>query len=342
MMIKVIVLFLLLAPIALAQQTPPNFKVAFVADHGLSNRARDVFQLIVAEDTDMVLSLGDLGYSSRHSDTPDRFEQMLVDILDPANIPFFAVIGNHDKAQWNDYYPLLLARANASGANCTGLYATKAACTYQGLFFVLSDIGERDHGDYSSSDTEQQRVDFIRTSLISSNALWKICAWHLPRTFMQAGGQINHIGWEAYEVCRQAGAIIATAHEHSYSRTYPMNNISSQNVVTTSNDFALVKEDIIQGVLGQTFVFVSGLGGNSIRPQERNDAWWASIYTSSQGADYGALFCTFHVNNDPNKADCYFKAINGDLPDSFSLTVSGGSPTDPPPNCWTEEITVCE
>jgi hypothetical protein len=70
---------------------------------------------------------------------------------------------------------------------------------------------------------------------------------------------------------------------------------------------------------GQTFVFVSGLGGASIRDQELEGAWWASIYTSDQSANYGALFGTFNVNGIPNLATFYFKDIDGNVVDRFAV-----------------------
>ena len=80
---------------------------------------------------------------------------------------------------------------------------------------------------------------------------------------------------------------------------------------------------------GATFVFVSGIAGASIRDQERClpttypygcKGEWASIYTSDQNAQYGALFIEFHVDGDPNKARGYFKDIDGAVVDQFTVT----------------------
>lgn len=46
-------------------------------------------------------------------------------------------------------------------------------------------------------------------------------------------------GYEVYDTCREYGAIIATGHEHSYSRTYAMKNFSSQQIASTTNDVVL-------------------------------------------------------------------------------------------------------
>ena len=76
-------------------------------------------------------------------------------------------------------------------------------------------------------------------------------------------------------------------------------------------------------------MFVSGLGGRGIRDQERCrpteppygcSGIWASIYTSDQGATFGALFIDFHVDGDPSKARGYFKNIEGEIIDNFTIT----------------------
>jgi hypothetical protein len=131
---------------------------------------------------------------------------------------------------------------------------------------------------------------------------------------MQVGKKKDTVGWGPYEECRKGGAIIATAHSHTYSRTHLMDNFATQSIASTAATLRLEK--------GKTFVFVSGLGGKSIRDQHEELAqnpWWASIYTSNQGANYGALFCLFNENGVENRARCYFKDITGNVPDTFVL-----------------------
>src|SRR5438045_8488892 len=45
----------------------------------------------------------------------------------------------------------------------------------------------------------------------------------------------------------------------------------------------------------------------------------AKIYTSDQGATFGALFITFNIDGDPRKAQGYFKNINGEIIDTFVI-----------------------
>jgi hypothetical protein len=46
---------------------------------------------------------------------------------------------------------------------------------------------------------------------------------------------------------------------------------------------------------------------------------WASIYTTNQGANFGAQFITFNVDGDPKKACGYFKSVSGTVVDSFTV-----------------------
>ncbi|NNL47383.1 MAG: hypothetical protein HKO76_03360, partial [Acidimicrobiia bacterium] len=61
----------------------------------------------------------------------------------------------------------------------------------------------------------------------------------------------------------------------------------------------------------------SGLGGKSIRAQELDGDWWASIYTSDQNATHGALFGIFNIDGRGDLAYFYFKDIDGNVVDSF-------------------------
>jgi hypothetical protein len=135
---------------------------------------------------------------------------------------------------------------------------------------------------------------------------------------MQVGGKDNDTGWGVYEESRQGGAIIATAHEHSYSRTHLLSSCKNQTVASTSDTLALAADDpATREDEGRTFVFVSGLGGKSIRDQELAGDWWASIYTSNQGANYGALFGILNYKGTEGLAKFYFKNIDGAVVDEF-------------------------
>ena len=281
-----------------ASTPPPDFKVAFIGDQGLTDDSKEVLRLIRDEGAEMVLHQGDFDYA----DSPDLWDQQINDILGP-NFPYFASIGNHDVAMWPGYQQKLIERLNRiPEAMCTGDLGFQSACEYKGLFFILSGVGTMGQGHQI----------YIRDQLAQDNSVWRICSWHKNQRLMQVGKNGNSTGWDVYEECRLGGAIIATAHSHNYSRTHLMENFSSSpRIASTSNTLQLEE--------GKSFVFVSGLGGDSIEAQILNNVWWASIYASKGTAEFGALFCTFNINGQPDHASCYFKDIAGRTIDSFTI-----------------------
>ncbi len=306
--------------------TPPNFKVAFIGDQGSGQDALDVLQRIADEGTDMVIHSGDLDYN----DNPDEFDSNVTSVLG-ADYPYFVSVGNHDEAMWygpGGYQEKLQQRlALIPDATCTGDLGVNSSCTYQGLFFILSGVGTIGSGHEAN----------IRSALEADASDWRICSWHKNQREMQVGGKSSSVGWEAYETCLELGAIIATGHEHSYSRTKTLTSTEFQMV---DPDWA--EPDNLSVRPGATFVFVSGLGGASIRDQERClpttypygcNGEWANIYTTNQNAQHGALFIEFYVDGNPRKARGYFKNVFGEVIDQF--TVWSGSvapdPTNTPP-----------
>lgn len=282
--------------------------VAFFGDQGLSENARAVLRMVVDEDVDFVLHQGDLDYAH----DPDAWDAMVTEELG-ADFPYFASIGNHDSRRWDGpdgYQAKLLARLNRiDGATCVGDLGIRSACSYKGLFFILSGVGW-----VPREPDNPEHIDFIREQLGASDATWEICSWHMNQTEMQVGAKRNDVGWGPYRACREAGAIIVSGHEHSYSRTHLMDSFEYQIVASTSSTLAIDE--------GRSFVAVIGTGGQEVRPQLREGDWWASIYTSSQEALAGALFCTFEDNMPTSSARCYFKNIAGEIIDQFSLEKS--------------------
>ncbi len=308
--------------------TDPNFKVAFIGDSGSGSDFRNVLRLIKKQGAHMVLHQGDLGYEE--SSAAD-FMNAVNDVL-RSDFPYFASRGNHDSGWEESYQPILAQRAEKVGAVCTGDYGQNSACKYRGLFFILSGGGEK--------GSESENARYIENQLAPDNSIWRICSWHHNQEKMQLGSKSNDVGWGPYEACRQGGAIIATGHEHSYARTRTLTNTKKLTVdpdCNTPTTVCVTPKDRATGQPGSTFVFVSGLGGRSIRPQRRCapttfpygrgsacKGIWASIYSSSQDAKYGALFITFNVGGDPNKAEGEFVNIDGDVIDSFTVTATSG------------------
>ncbi len=326
--------------------TDPNLKVAFIGDTGYGTNFTNVLNLIKNEGAQAVLHQGDFDYAF----DPDGFFAK-VDTVLGGTFPYFASVGNHDVNSWNDgcsdadgcYATFLKQRMQSIGVtpDDPNLNDQMYAVTYKGLKMVFV-------GEDSASAGNNIYAPYINNQLSNNTNIWKVCSWHKNQKNMQLGGKGDEMGWNVYENCRIHGALIATAHEHSYQRTKTLTDIDTLAVDTTQHplDGSSVPQNpnnLLVGP-GKTFVFVSGLSGNSIRNQDRclpttypygGEAGcnyiWAKAYTSDQGATYGALFITFNAGGNPNKATGYFKTVNGQVIDSFEINKTGSvSPSTGP------------
>ena len=286
-------------------------KVAFTGDQGVGSNSKAVLSLIADEGTDLLMIQGDLGYGENAA---SQWEANLNDALG-RNFPTLVVVGNHENYEWPIYKRLTQQRIDRIGAlSCSGDTGVKSVCRFNNLDIVHVAPGVNEVAGVKADDNY---ADYIRSNFQGSSNRWRICSWHKNQNVMQTGSKGNSTGWDVYDACLDAGAIITVAHEHAYSRTHLLSNFENQTIVHRNNDMTIKP--------GQSFAFVSGLGGREVRAQKRGGDHWASIYTSSQGASPGALFCTFREST----ADCYFKAIDGSVPDRFTLRLgsNGGSTT---------------
>jgi len=305
---------------------PVNFTIAFIGDQGLGPNAEAVLNLIKNEGAHVVLHQGDFDYV----DNPAGWDGQINGILGP-DFPYFASVGNHDEARFRGpggYQEFLAARMNRLGIPWVGDLGAQSSFYYEGIFIVLTAPGTP--GTFGTNHDL-----YIRDQLATDNSIWRISSWHKNMRSMQVGGKGDETGWGVYEESRAGGAIIATGHEHSYSRTHLLSSFENQTVASTDNTLVLASDD--PNTLpdeGRSFRFVSGLGGFSIRTQQLSGDWWASIYTSDQGANYGALFGVFNYQGNPRLAYFYFKDIDGNVPDEFfvqsTVGVGDGGANQPP------------
>jgi len=302
---------LLAALPARGEPTPPGLKIAFLADQGSGASASAVLELVRAEGADAVVHSGDFDYR----DDPAAWEARIDSVLG-ADFPYFASVGNHDAAAFyasGGYQERLEARMDRLGIAWSGDLGVQSTFTWKGIQFVMTgpDI-------FGPGDGFHDR--YIRDRFSSSDAVWRISSWHKNQRDMQAGGKGNEAGWGVYEESRRAGAIIATGHEHSYSRTHLLSGMQDKRVASSAQPLVLEADDpATPADEGRSFAFVSGLGGKSIRSQSVSGAWFASIHTSTQGAKSGALFGVFHEGGDPRLASFSFKDVTGAVSDRFTV-----------------------
>lgn len=297
--------------------TEPDLKIAFIGDVGHGPNQQAVLRLIKSEGAQAVLHQGDFDYT----DNPTEFWGS-VDAILGQNFPYFVSVGNHDVGNWPttadpSYSGILKDRMARIGItpDDPDFNGQKYSIVFKGLKVVF--VGEeRGAGD-------KIYAPYIEKQLARDNHIWVVCSWHRNMQAMQVGGKVDDMGWGVYEACKNHGAIIATAHEHSYERTKTLTSMENQVVDPMSPD----PNHLAVGP-GRSFAFVSGLGGESIRDQKRClpisppygcMGEWAKIYTSNQNAQYGVLFITFNVDHNPNKAHGYFKNIHGQIVDDFEV-----------------------
>jgi hypothetical protein len=309
----------------------PEVTIAFFGDQGLGADAEAVLELVRDEGADAVVHAGDFDYENDAA----AWEAQIDAILGP-DFPYFASAGNHDEDRYyhlGGYQDRLAARMDRLGLSWEGDLGVRSSFHFRGIFIVLTAPGSFGGGD-------QVHAPYIRDALAADESIWSVSAWHKNMRLMQVGGKSDETGWGVYEESRRGGAIVVNAHEHSYSRTHLLADVDQQLVASTEGPLALAADDpATPEDEGRAFVAVSGLGGHSIRDQEIGGPWWASVYTSNQGASFGALFGVFNYQGDPNLARFYFKDVNGAVVDDFFVT---SFPQPAEPSLRIEDVAVAE
>lgn len=275
---------------------PDNVTVAFLGDQGVGPNARAVLEMAQANGTDLVVHAGDLGYDA----SPDAWDRQVNRTLGP-DFPYVAAVGNHDADRWPAYQSRLQARIDrAANLTCQGDLGVQSVCVYDGI--VLLPVGAGTQGVRHGA--------YLHQALTRHEARWEVCTWHKNQRPMQVGEKASATGWGVYETCRSAGALVQTAHSHTYARTHLMSSFQRGTVVSENATLHL------DG--GRSVAVVSGLAGRSIRGHDAtlaDNPWWAAIESADTGASYGALLCTF----DGDRADCRFRMIDGRVTDRFVL-----------------------
>jgi Calcineurin-like phosphoesterase len=329
---------LLVAACAQLPVTPgaQPFKVAFIGDTGydpqdtpaLDSNFEQVLDLVRSEGAHLLAIAGDFSYEEETDVARVYFGT--IDRILGERFPVLGADGNHD--DWAHYQPFFQARLENMGLNRTLISGDEYGLRFGGIQWVI--LGERGN------------AAFVRTQFARDDDAWRVCMWHKNMRDMQTGDKRDGMDWATYRACQEAGAMIATGNEHSYARTVTLTDLGNR----AAGHGATGAPDRLEVGPGRTFVFVSGLGGKSLRDYEcaahDDDTWWATVYTRNyylragtpvakscakgtkeyetavQGYTYGALFITFNTGGDPDQAEAYFKTINGDIIDTFSIVKS--------------------
>lgn len=300
-----------------------NLLVAFIGDSGYGSNFRAVLELIREEGAEMVLHQGDLGYDDENPASPRLWLEDIEIVLDPAapggTFPYFFTLGDQDITQWEaegGYRDILEQRLNALGLDYNGTreeLGTKTSFNYRGIFITLTAPGYGSVASFVGRD----HAEFLREELGLSHHLWELCSWHQNMNAMQLDGHEDETGWEVYETCCEYGGLIITGNDHRYARTHLLSDISEQTLADSTTPYLLEP--------GQTIVMITGTGGRPLNETLGRCRGWSAggeicpEWASISGEQHGALFIRFHVDADPQKARGYFKTIDREVLDEFTL-----------------------
>ncbi|MBD3362793.1 hypothetical protein GF362_03680 [Candidatus Dojkabacteria bacterium] len=335
----------LLSPVKVVRAVtypPKDLKIAFIGDTTITQRFRNILRLVQDENTDILIISGDFDYNVPAN--PKLYEQIISEELGE-NFPVFVAKGNHD-VFWDEncqtetgcYKEIFFSRylryedlyINKSQNDPNG---TTYSVEYKGVKFIfagLDGVGKNSNDDEDRTYSQSVYEPFFEYELEYNSNLWTFCGWHQTQHVLQLGGKGNEMEWNLYEMCRESGAIVANAHEHSYHRTKSLVNFSGTEVDSWYSDMDMDEQSDIRLFNGSTFSFISGIGGSWIRQQKRCLDFlgetcdiWASKYTyedTVEGEEVGNGVLFFELNvSDPRKGRGYFKIVEGELIDEFDI-----------------------
>jgi len=314
------------------EETPEDLTIAYVADVALgpgldpfpSSRTGMLYDVIKSEGAEAMVLSGDFDYK----DCPRAFDDQISLHLGE-NFPVFSVLGNHDLFEYVQYSHVInnrLIRSNMS-ENCMGVAGSLSLCSFKGILIAQASPGI--FPTFPWLFTYEEVSGKLEKLIGDYSSRWMVCSWHKNQNALQLGDKSSQAGWGVFELCQQKGAMIATGHEHSYSRTRLLDDVRHQTVSPLGNS------SFIPLAPGRTLVFVNGLGGKDERPASRCETegdcpYWAARYTAQEGAMPSALFCKYNYKGQKNRAYCYLKNINGEIRDEFTIDVSD-MPQQPKP-----------
>ena len=222
-------------------EVPPNTTIAFVGDSGLRDTADEIYRLMRGEGVSAVVLNGDMDYRADPVGWIARFEAGM-----GKGMPLFTTVGNHDTRNWVDYQEATLnhwryvngstttmgmAVATGAGAGtgfgagagtgagmrgsseCRGSVGVKEVCTHQGLGLLLSGAGS---GCGGLQETHTAFFTETLDEFARNKVRWPLCIFHQNVKAMQLGSKGDVVGWDKYDACLKRGAMIITAHDHTY------------------------------------------------------------------------------------------------------------------------------
>jgi hypothetical protein len=253
--------------------TANGLRVGIFGDTGVGYEGEQVFKLMRDSSVNLVVQHGDLDYQ----DNPGLWDRFL-------NQNWFAgsdkrghitTSGNKETlgsgngcwdSSWSsygrpfkgykerqlgyldDFDKLRMSCNGRAGKTLRNDYGEFMTCEVDQVVFVMIGFDQMD-AIQESNDV----VDFIRTSLKETDAIWKVCVWHRTEGKLTPGGNARENGqFAAYKACREAGAIVTSGHSHVYARSKLLESFENAIVSPRSN------ANNVQLSCGESISIVSG------------------------------------------------------------------------------------
>lgn len=251
-------------------------------------------------------------------------------------VPHFAVAGNHDVQHFNEkndealpfnYYfnhpnnggnaardEAYMSQVTKEGSKALATNSDEMIYSYNygDLHVVVLDTGDCNSlsADYEMLH-KSQRAWLERDLEANSDAKWTIVVTHRP--FYSPSGDSKSFGWLSETVEEYGVDLVLQAHDHIYSRTYPMKN----GAVVTKEGI----DTIAQGT-GTVYAMLSATCAWNSELPDVNPAKFATISGLERDIPQ-SVYSVIDISND--KLTMTTKMINGLVLDSFSIAADNSA-----------------
>lgn len=312
-----------------------NVTVAFLADQGTSEGALEVLRLVKAHGAELVVHQGDLSYGA----AAEEWDEMYTRVLG-RGFPLVAAFGNHDRLFMDDFQAVFERRtAEAEALQWEGCKGVRSRAHFKGLELLQVAVGvvpgsnrppgwEGEEGEEFS----EARHGFLQQQLHckeeerrqTGQSRWTLCSFH---SFSPTDGGIGGKDVElALDACASSGAVIFTAHAHTYRRFYPFPHSAGEEKTVKVRNHQLLRVRP-----GASVQMVVGLGGDSV----------AAEFNKGLDLEFGAMVCVFNpvdetgdlypalaiikakssAPEEVNFAHCRMLGVSGRVFDEFSMYI---------------------
>lgn len=311
-----------------------NVTVAFLADQGTSENAVEVLRLVRAHGAELVVHQGDLSYGAVAEEWDEMYSRVL-----GRHFPLVAAFGNHDRPYMDEFQMVFDRRtALSEGLQWEGCKGVRSRAAFKGLELLQVSVGvlpgsnrPPEWGEDGEAFREEQH-GFLQQQLHckeeerqqTGQSRWTICSFH---SFSPTDGSIGGKDVEmALRACSESGAVIFTAHAHTYRRFYPFphSNSEEKTIKVRNNQLLHIRP-------GTTVQMVVGLGGDSVEEE----------FNKGLALEFGAMVCVFNPVDESgelypalsiiktkspapeeiNFAHCKMVGVSGKVFDEFSMYI---------------------